>query len=249
MHTELPARMLGNMSAPPRSVVTLPRLPVPGTAPAEAANEPASDAETGAAGGVPVGPGGGLLQSGALRIARIRLGTALDAATAPGIAEILLARPLELVRQLVVLARRQQGAEGAGDPFGSAGTALPPPMRMEEGAAVDELVRRFGAMPWPDWVPTVGFIVAGSPEAEEESGASGRTPVPVGVACPLLAARLITRMRGPVFLRDAAPAFARLLAPSERDAAYAIHDLWLPIRPGRARPAPCPIERPEGETR
>ena len=40
MHAELPARMLGNMSAPPRSVVTLPRLPVPGTAPAEAANEP-----------------------------------------------------------------------------------------------------------------------------------------------------------------------------------------------------------------
>ena len=65
MHAELPARMLGNMSAPPRSVVTLPRLPVPGIVPPEAEFEPASDAETGAAGreclcrSQRFGPGGG----------------------------------------------------------------------------------------------------------------------------------------------------------------------------------------------
>lgn len=185
---------------------------------------------------IPVGPGGGALQSGALRIARIALGAALDAAVSPGTADTVLPQPMELLRQLVTMARRRQTGDGAVALPDTSAAHLPPVDDMGEGALVDELVGWFRSMPWPDWVPPVGFIVAGRQEPGDGSVDAQQAP---RVRCPLLAARLITGMRGTVFLRDAAPALSSLLVKNEREAAvYGVRDLWLPITPGRARAAP-----------
>jgi hypothetical protein len=56
------------------------------------------------------------------------------------------------------------------------------------------------------------------------------------VICPLLAARLVSAMRGPVFMRDAAPTLAHLLDLFGGTTPSGTWELWLPVRPGTVRP-------------
>jgi hypothetical protein len=62
---------------------------------------------------------------------------------------------------------------------------------------------------------------------------------PRGVGCPLLAARLVSAIRGPVFVRDAAPALSNLLDLWGGATPSGTWEIWLPIRPGQARPVPA----------
>jgi hypothetical protein len=61
---------------------------------------------------------------------------------------------------------------------------------------------------------------------------------PRGIACPLLAARLVSAIRGPVFLRDAAPALASLLNLWGGATPSGTWEIWLPVPPGRVKPLP-----------
>lgn len=81
MRTESSASAFANMSAPPRSTVTLPRL----ASSACASDVPCDGPAMGAGAGlqtlhrVPVGSGGGKLLSNALCVARVELPTAVCA--------------------------------------------------------------------------------------------------------------------------------------------------------------------------
>lgn len=225
MRAEHPAAMLANMSAPPRSIVMLPRLEPPAEAAARSARGRA-DLTGGMQQEIRVGPGGGLLQSGALRIARINPMKTQPATTATHRNSLPRADSLALMRHLVGLTRK-----GA-DPV----VPLRALQSLSEAALMKELNERLNAIPWPDWVPPVGFILTAQPPAEAEDDEEAAAPSLPGVCCPLLTARLLTACRGPVFLRDAAPAYSRLLSPSEGEVASSTLELWLPIRPGGVRP-------------
>lgn len=237
MHVEQPGPMWANMSAPPRSIVTLPRLSPVTVAPADIGQADGQGSTTTRA--IPAGPGGGKQQSGALCLARIELGAALETVLAKGFDRKSLTQPLALVRQLLSLARERAQAT---DP---AAPALPALQDMDEAALLAELTGQLGHVAWPAWVPAVGFVVSGhKPDEADEGPSTAPEPPPPGVRCPLLAARLITAMRGPVFMRDAAPAFSGLLAPA---ASFEACELWLPIKPGHARAVPFVATPDSGE--
>lgn len=219
MYADRSPDVFANMSAPPRSVVTLPRLPAV-TAPETEAGASAAAPNPGtpsAEHGIPVGPGGGLLQSNALCIARIHVG------------ESLAADPVERLRQLVARARSDTARRGAAGTSARTRAGDPPPEEMGEGALVVELAHHFRAMPWPKWVPAVGFLVSNrDPHAVPDPARARR-----GVRSPLMVARLVTAMRWPVFVRDAAPAFSGLLQIMVPNV---VQEIWVPIRPGGGRP-------------
>jgi hypothetical protein len=56
------------------------------------------------------------------------------------------------------------------------------------------------------------------------------------VDCPLQAARLVSAVRGAVFLRDAAPALTHLLTLWGGEVVSGSWQLWLPVRPGEDNP-------------
>ncbi len=210
-----PAAVLANMSAPPRSVVLLPRLrPAPGYGP-------------GGTVGPAVGPGGGQRVSHALCLARIELAAAVCAWLQIGRGSARLGRPLGLARALVLLAR----TAAAGCPAGPAPRQeVARVANLTEAALLDELTRQLLALPWPDWVPPVAMA---QPLGQDPAlGLSRKPPVPTGVDCPLLAARLVSAIRGPVFLRRASPSLTHLLDLQGGDVPSLTWELWLPLRPG-----------------
>lgn len=240
MRTESAPPALGNMSAPPRSTVTLPRL-APGADAADAvAGRPATVAgETAAARrDVPVGPGGGKLLSNALRVARVELPTAVCAHLRMGLTSQLLTAPLGLARALVAVARQAAKTASRRDPSRAARLELDRVLELPEGDLVRELTASVESTPWPGWVPRVAFVIPLGQDIATGIDRRGPPEMPRGVACPLLAARLVSAIRGPVFLRDAAPALANLLNLWGGATPSGTWEIWLPVAPGRVRPLP-----------
>lgn len=238
MRPESCAPTLANMSAPPRSTVTLPRL----ASSAFASDVRFDGSAMGAGAGlqtphrVPVGPDGGKLLSNALCVARVELPTAVCAYLRMGFASRLLTAPLGLARALVAIARQASQANSTQAPSRAARLELDRVIPLPEGALVQELAARLESIEWPDWVPRVAFAMPfGSDIA---AGIDRKKPpeVPGGVVCPLLAARLVSAIRGPVFLRDAAPALSNLLDLWGGSTPSGTWEIWLPIRPGQAQP-------------
>jgi hypothetical protein len=238
MRTESAAPVLRNMSAPPRSTVTLPRI-----APGATAPDAASGGRTAAAiesmptlRDIPVGPGGGKLLSNALCVARVELPTALCAHLRMGLTSRLLTSPLGLARALVAIARQSGKTASPRDPGRAARLELDRVLELPEGVLVRELTARLESAPWPGWVPRVAFVV---PLGNDIATGIDRKKPPdarKGIGCPLLAARLVSAIRGPVFLRDAAPTLANLLNLWGGATPSGTWEIWLPVAPGRARP-------------
>ena len=255
MQPEAPTPALANMSAPPRSTVTLPRLAqsppaaqisCPVTLPRVASSasatqarcEPsATDRDTSpqATRPVPVGPGGGKLLSNALCVAHVELPTALCAHLHMTFATQRLTAPLGLARALVAIARQAGQAQGPDASHLAARREFDRVMPLPEGALVQELAARLESIAWPEWVPRVAFII---PFGCDIAAANRRRApaAPKGVACPLLAARLVSAIRGPVFLRDAAPALSNLLDLWSGATPSGAWEIWLPVQPGQVQP-------------
>lgn len=177
--------------------------------------------------------------SNALCVARVELPTALCAYLRMGFASRLLTAPLGLARALVAIARQASQANSTQAMSRAARLELDRVIPQPEGALVQELAARLESIEWPDWVPRVAFAVLfGSDIA---AGIDRKKPpeAPKGVGCPLLAARLVSAIRGPVFLRDAAPALSNLLDLWGGATPSGTWEIWLPIRPGQAKPVPA----------
>ena len=245
MRLESAAPTLANMSAPPRSTVMLPRLTPAAVASATAPDVASEGSSPAAAQGhqttrdVRVGPGGGKLLSSALHLARVELPTALCAYLRMPYAAPLLTAHLGLARALVAIARQF----GATPPVRGAGRAarleLDRVAALSEGDLVQVLAARLESVRWPDWVPRVGFAMP----LGNDIGVGidrKRPPAPPdptkGVDCPLLAARLISAIRGAVFLRDAAPALSNLLNLWGGATPSGAWEIWLPVSPGTVSP-------------
>lgn len=249
MRTESSTSAFANMSAPPRSTVMLPRL----ASSACASGVPCDGSAMGAGAGsqplhrVPVGPGGGKLLSNALCMAYVELPTALCAYLQMGFASRLLTAPLGLARALVAIARQTNPANSIQATGRAVRLELDLVISLPEGALVRELAARLESIEWPGWVPPVAFAMAcGSDIA---AGIDRKKPpeAPRGVGCPLLAARLVSAIRGPVFLRDAAPALSNLLDLWGGATPSGIWEIWLPIRPGQTKPEPATTSSNTGE--
>ncbi len=240
MRTEVAAPALGNMSAPPRSTVTLPRLAPGAAAPDDVSGDRrATGVERAPAlRAVPVGPGGGKLLSNALCVARVELPTAVGAHLRMGSRSRLLAAPLGLARALVAIARQGGRTAGGRDPGRAARLELDRVLELPEGELVRELTAGLEATPWPAWVPRLAFVIPFGKDIA--AGVDHEMPpqAPEGIGCPLLAARVVAAIRGPVFLRDAAPTLASLLKPGGGTTPSGSWEIWLPVTPGRVRPLP-----------
>ena len=254
MQPEAPAPALANMSAPPRSSVTLPRLAqspsaaqtrCPATLPrvastgsaSQASCEPSTtdrDTSPQALRPVPVGPGGGKLLSNALCVGHVELPTALCAYLQMTFASPRLTAPLGLARALVAIARQAGRADGPDASRRAAQREFDRVIPLPEGALVQELAARLESIEWPKWVPRVAFVIPfGTDIATDQRKAPD---APKGVACPLLAARLVSAIRGPVFLRDAAPALSNLLSLWSGATPSGTWEIWLPVQPGQVQP-------------
>jgi len=155
-----------------------------------------------------------------------------------GLTSRLLTAPLGLARALVAVARHAGKTAGLRDPGRAARLELARVSKLPEGDLVRELTARLESTPWPGWVPRVAFVVPLGNEIA--AGVDRRKPpdAPKGIGCPLLAARLVAAIRGPVFLRDAAPTLANLLNLWGGATPSGTWQLWLPVAPGRVRPLP-----------
>jgi hypothetical protein len=117
--------------------------------------------------------------------------------------------------------------------FGAAGVRqeeLERVIALPEGALISELLEHLAAVPWPAWVPRLAFA-RWVPSSASRDWVSWS---PSGVTSPLLAARLLSAMRGPLFLRDASLSLSGLLKVQRSGMAMTSWELWLPLRPGEA---------------
>ncbi len=187
---------------------------------------------------------GGKLLSQALCLARIELPTAVCAHLQMGIRAPLLLKRLGLARALVAIARHASDAGRPSARVRAARLELDAVGELAEAELVAELTSRIGSVGWPAWVPRACMVMHLS--SDIAAGVDGLAPArpPQGVVCPLLAARLVSAMRGPVFLRDGAPSLARLLDLFSDTTPSGVFELWLPVRPGSVRPVePGPAPR------
>jgi hypothetical protein len=259
MQAEAAAPIVANMSAPPRSTVMLPRLRhTPAAAIVETqacvqtsgAKEMAGNVQgepTACASGdkqarlLPVGPRGGAVQSHALCIARVDLPTALCARLRLSYKDKTLVAPLGLARALLALARTAVDGRTRPNCGPAARAQLLQLTQLSEGELVDQLARHLQSVAWPDWAPRVGFATYLAQDAAAGINRAKPPRAPDAVRCPLLAARVISGIRGVVFLREAAPTLSRLLTLWDGDTPSGTWELWLPIRPGHVRP----MDRPD----
>jgi len=250
MRTESSASAFANMSAPPRSTVTLPRLASSACASGVSCDGSAMGAGAGSQTlhRVPVGPGGGKLLSNALCVACVELPTALCAYLEMGFASRLLTAPLGLARALVAIARQASQTNGTQAPSRAALLELDRVIPLPEGALVQELAARLASIEWPGWVPPVAFAMPCGSDIAVGSDRKKPPEAPRGVACPLLCARLVSAICGPVFLRDAAPALSSLLDLWGSATPSGAWEIWLPIRPGQAQPVPAAMPLNTGES-
>jgi hypothetical protein len=251
------------MSAPPRSTVMLPRL-APCSSPERESQCGSASTVDGCAQTVreiPVGPGGGRLLSNALCLAYVDLPAAVAAHLRMPLAPLAMA-PLGVARAVLAIARVHSEGHSVRGARHAVRIELERIAHLAEGALVQELAARIASIEWPQWVPPAAFALAVLRDTHARRvGRSGRQDpaafappvycdtasvgdgskpprVPQGIACPLLAARVVCGIRGRVFLRDAAPALTSLLDRSGSLILPGIWDIWLPVRPGRVIAAP-----------
>ena len=180
--------------------------------------------------------------SSALQLARVELPTALCAYLRMPYAAPLLTAHLGLARALVAIARQFGATSPARGAVRAARLELDRVAALSEGDLVQELAARLESVRWPNWVPRVGFAM---PLGNDIGVGIDRKKPPdppdptKGVHCPLLAARLISAIRGPVFLREAAPALSNLLNLWSGAAPSGTWEIWLPVAPGTVRPQLC----------
>jgi hypothetical protein len=232
-----------NMSAPPRSTVVMPRLERRTTAErdgghaddalAAARLDATPDAPPRAQPATPVGPGGGVMVSNALCFACTDLPAALCARFGVGYQNPRLTAPLGLARALVAVARVMAKSAASARSRGAVRRELTRVIAVPEGALVGELAARLASVPWPEWVPPVGFGVYLAMDPAAAAHGEARAPAPPALACPLLAARLIAGLRGRVFMRDAPPTLSRLLDLWRGDEWSGHWEFWRPVRDGR----------------
>jgi hypothetical protein len=247
--------LLANMSAPPRSTVMLPRLTLraEGIAGSGSGSDPAAGFTVGSHAWV--GPGGGARLSQALCVARVDLPRAVCAylrtpmnapqlSTAPGLACALIAiarcaavglahgTPVD-TRRLHASHERDRALRLEFDRLASASDA----------AIVNELPACLASVAWPEWVPAVDFAMPLGQDVATGVFVDDVPPPPEGVTCPLLAVRLIAAIRGPVFLRNAAPTLSSLLGLRHGPTRLPTVEIWRPITPGAALP-PLRTSRP-----
>jgi len=238
MRLESAAPTLANMSAPPRSTVMLPRLTSAVATPdalsdgsvAATAERPQTTQE------VRVGPGGGKLLSNALCMARVELPRAVCAHLRMPFVAPLLTAHLGLARALVAIARQAKDIQPARGVGRAARLALDRVVGLPEGDLVQELTARLESTAWPDWVPRVGFVMPLGSDIATCIDRRRPPDVPAGISCPLLAARVVSAIRGTVFLRDAAPALSNLLNLWGGATPSGTWEIWLPVPPGTVRP-------------
>lgn len=235
MRTESAAPAFANMSAPPRSTVMLPRL-APGRAAPDAARSASPAQATAPLRSVPVGPGGGKLLSNALCVARVDLPTALCAHLRMSLAAPVLTAPMGLARALVAIARRIDTRPAARDPCRAARLELGRVAELPEGALIQELTTLLESIEVPAWVPQAAFVLPLASDIAMLANRDRPPAAPEGVACPLLAARLVAAIRGPVFLRKAAPGLSNLMNLQSGAIPSRAWDIWLPVEPGRVQP-------------
>lgn len=242
MRIETAATAFANMSAPPRSTVSLPRLTV------EQALQGHQTAEIRASPtprDIPVGPGGGRLLSNALCVTRVELVSTLCTHLRMSRASPILSAPLGLARALVAIARQTSGNSLTDGPESAMRIELDRVAALSESALVHELAAWLTATALPTWVPRVAFVKQPDGDATNDDGVAGTPAASGGIRRPLLAARLIAAMRGPVFMRDAAPSLTYLLNLWDGNVPMGTWEIWLPIEPGRVRPAPCANASPQ----
>ena len=237
MRLESVAPILANMSAPPRSTVMLPRLTsavaLPDTLPD--GSVPAAAERFPTPRDVPVGPGGGKLLSNALCMARVELPRAVCAHLGMPFAAPLLTAQLGLARALVVIARQAKSIPPARGVARAARLLFDRVAGLPEGDLVQELTANLESTAWPDWVPRVGFVMPFGHDIAVGIERKRPPDAPSGISCPLLAARLVSAIRGPVFLRDAAPALSNLLNLWGGATPSGTWEIWLPVPPGTVR--------------
>lgn len=260
---EAPAGTLANMSAPPRSVVKLPRLAAPraaatrlprlatarapghspqglaGSGPDTASGTVVGRASTlaeGSSGEVTLGPGGGEVLSHALCVARIDLPTAVCAHLRMAWSAQSLTQRLGLARALVAIARTLGHASHARAPGRAARLEFDKVATLTETELLEELTTHLQAVRLPGWVPKVAFVVPpqGDGTPKPDRITAPRLEKPYrSVACPLQAARLAAAIRGPVFLRDVPLALTHLLDLWPARTLLGCWNLWLPFKPGQ----------------
>lgn len=237
MRAEPGVSTLANMSAPPRSTVMLPRLVTPVSV--ESDDVQGRPAGTWPVRDVAFGPGGGRLLSGALCLARVELPTAVCAWLGLGRRAPALAAPQGLARALIAVARHSKpGDQGNEHPW-DCRAELQQLASMPEAEVAQVLTATLESHDWPTWVAPSGFAMpfGMDPIVGVERLQPPPTPDPQKIVSnPLLAARLVSRIRGPVFMRDAAPALANLLDLHVGATPSGTWELWLPVRPGTVRP-------------
>lgn len=235
MWPESAAAPFANMSAPPRSTVVMPRLERRASAESDGADagEAVAAARPVAPPAMPVGPGGGEVVSNAVCFACTDLPAALCARFGVGFQNPRLTAPLGLARALVALARVMAKSAPSAGSRGAVRMELTRVITVPEGALVGELAERLASVPWPEWVPPVGFGVYLGMDPAAAALCQARAPAPPAFACPLIAARLIAGLRGRVFMRDAPPTLSRLLDLWQGDTRSGCWEFWTPVRDGR----------------
>jgi hypothetical protein len=176
------------------------------------------------------------LLSNGLCVARVELPRAVCAYLRKPFAAPLLTAHLGLARALVAIARQANKTNGPPPTGRAARLELDRVAMLQEGDLVQELAARLQSTEWPSWVPRVAFAM---PLGNDPAAgiARRRVPdVPEGIACPLLATRLVSAIRGPLFLRDAAPALSNLLNLWSGTTPSGTWEIWLPVPPGRVKP-------------
>jgi len=239
MRPERAPAPFANMSAPPRSTVVMPRLERRASAEidgadvgdAVAAARPVAPRDAPPA--IPVGPGGGAVVSNAVCFACTDLPAALCARFGVGFQNPRLTAPLGLARALVAVARVMAKSAPSAGSCGAVRRELTRVIAVPEGPLVGELAARLASVPWPEWVPPVGFGVYLAMDPAAAARGEARAPATPVLACPLLAARLIAGLRGRVFMRDAPPTLSRLLDLWRGDEWSGHWEFWRPVRDGR----------------
>ncbi len=217
------------MSAPPRSMVRIPRLRAPGT-PEDAPAASGTQARV-----VVVGPGGGQRLTHALCLAKVEVSVAVCTRLRIGMGAPVLTRRLGFARALVAIGRHR---DTPGDPGCAAGEILATLEALQdlaEPSLLDELTDAIVATPWPEWVPPVAMARHAAITHATDTGVGPPRYLSSGEACPLTAARLVAAIHGPLFLRDRAPSIGELLEIRRSPQPSLAWELWLPVLPGSVR--------------
>jgi hypothetical protein len=226
MRPEVCSQLWQNMSAPPRSTVTLPRMAAPGQA--AAGNGRGLARGSWPIAQIAIGPGGGRILTNAVCVGKVLLAHALCAWLGIAMNHELLSRRLGAARLWLALLRARAGVTPRN--VLEQGTSL---CTMGDGELLAELAARVSDLTLPQWVP--GFAVAQAIGADLAEAISDSVPSILpgrAVADPWTAARLGAAIHGPLLLRARMPSLEHLLEIPGRSTPSLAWILWRPAPVG-----------------